>query len=63
MAAIHFNAARRRKPFANRRTEVRGTPDADQDLLGCSFVMLAIGDAVGVIFVLKTLVYLLHFNS
>jgi F0F1-type ATP synthase membrane subunit c/vacuolar-type H+-ATPase subunit K len=62
MAAIHFNAARQSKPFGNRQTGVRGAPDADQDLFGCVFLMLAIADAVGVIFVLKTLIYLLHFN-
>jgi hypothetical protein len=62
MAAIHFNAAPQRKPFGNRRTEARGAPDAEQDLFGCAFVMLAISDAVGVTFILKTLIYLLHLN-
>jgi len=67
MAAIRFNTAPQRKPFENRRTEARGAPGADQDLYGRSlfsyaFVMLAVGDAIGVIFVLKTLIYLLHLN-
>jgi hypothetical protein len=62
MAAIHFNAARQSKPFGNRRTEAHGAPDADQNLFGCGFVTLAVGDAVGAIFVLKTLIYLLHLN-
>ena len=72
MAAIHFNTAPQRKPFGSRRTEARGAPGADQDifgespfgqdLFGYAFVMLAVGDAIGVIFVLKTLIYLLHLN-
>jgi len=58
MTAIHFNAAPKRKPLGNRPTEARDEPDADQDLFGYVFVMLAIGNAVGVIFVLKTLIYI-----
>jgi hypothetical protein len=45
----------------NRRTEVRGdTPQADQNLFGYAFVMLAMGDAVGVIFLLRILAYFFH---
>jgi hypothetical protein len=67
MAAIHFNTAPQRKAFGNRRTGARGAPGADQDIFGqdffgCAFVMLAVDDAIGVIFVLKTLIYLLHLN-
>jgi hypothetical protein len=36
--------------------------DAGQDFFDFSFVMLAVGDAVGAIFVLKTLIGLLHLN-
>jgi hypothetical protein len=47
----------------SRRREVNSTPDADQDLFDYAFVMLAIGDIVGAIFVLRTLIHLLHLNT
>ena len=62
MATIHFNAALQRRPFGNRRTEALGASDAGQDFFGYGFVMLAIGNAVGAIFVLKTLICLLHLS-
>jgi hypothetical protein len=62
MATIHFNAARQRRLFGNRRTDAPGALDAGQDLFGYGFVMLAMGDAVGAIFVLKTLICLFHLN-
>jgi hypothetical protein len=46
----------------SRLGEVHRTPDADQDLFGYASVMLTIGDVVGAIFVLRTLIYLLHLN-
>ena len=56
MAAINFIDKE-----TNRQTEVRGdTPQADQNLFDYAFVMLALGDAVGVIFLLRVLAYFFH---
>lgn len=56
MAAINFIDKE-----TNRQTEVRGdAPQADQNLFDYAFVMLALGDAVGVIFLLRILAYFFH---
>jgi hypothetical protein len=45
-----------------RRDTASGPPDDDQGILGCALVMLAVGDAVGAIFVLKIAIDLLSLN-
>ena len=47
---------------ARRRRDTASGPHGDQGILGCALVMLAVGDAVGAIFVLKIAIDLLSLN-
>jgi hypothetical protein len=45
-----------------RRDTASGLSDDDQGILRCALVMLAVGDAVGAIFVLEIAIDLLNLN-